>query len=151
MIEKMTHKESAKILTDHYVGHLAYLHGDTPYIVPITYYYDPSENAIFSYSSEGHKIKAMRANQTVAFQIENIESLNSWMSVLVHGTFEELNGSVAKMYLHKFAQHVKNLMARQKGIDTQSIDSFSSKINSGNIPIVYRINVQDIIGRQRTS
>lgn len=149
MIEKMTHKESAKILTDHYVGHLAYLHGETPYIVPITYYYDPIENAIFSYSGEGHKIKAMRTNQSVAFQTETIESLNNWMSVLVHGTFEELNGSAAKMYLHKLAQHVKNLTAKQKGVDIQSIDSFSSKMDSGAIPIVYRINIQDIIGRQR--
>lgn len=149
MIEKMTLKESTKILTYHYVGHLAYLQGKTPYIVPITYYYDPFDNAIFSYSSAGHKINAMRTNQSVAFQIEKIETLNSWMSVLVHGTFEELKGSAAKMYLHKFAQHVKALMAKQKGIDTQSINSFSSKINSGTTPIVYRINVQDIIGRQR--
>ena len=145
----MTHKDSVKILANHYIGHLAYTDGITPFIVPVTYFYDPSENSIFSYSSKGHKIKAMQTNQSVAFQVENIESLTSWMSVLVHGTFEELHGSIAKMSLHKFAQHVKNLLANQNGIDSQSIDSFSSKIDSGTIPIVYRINIQEIIGRQR--
>ena len=149
MLEKLVQKECVQILTNNYIGHLGYVQNNTPYVIPITYYYDPTENAIFSYSSEGHKVKAMRKNKTVALQVEAIKTLNNWMSVLAHGIFEEIQGSAAKMYLHRFAQNVKRTMADQEGINEQSIVSFSSKINSGTVPIIYRINVLEIIGRKK--
>jgi nitroimidazol reductase NimA-like FMN-containing flavoprotein (pyridoxamine 5'-phosphate oxidase superfamily) len=149
MSEKIDNKESLQILSNNYIGHLAYISNDAPYILPITYYYDPKENTILSYSSEGHKINAMRLNGAISIQIEEIESINSWKSVLIIGDFEELKGSEAKMHLHNFAQNVKNIISKKEAINPESINSFTSKLESDSIPIIYRINIQEIIGRKK--
>ena len=62
---------------------------------------------------------------------------------------EELKGSEAKMHLHNFAQNVKNIISKKEAINPESINSFTSKLESDSIPIIYRINIQEIIGRKK--
>ncbi|MFH4965205.1 pyridoxamine 5'-phosphate oxidase family protein [Gaetbulibacter sp. M235] len=149
MSEDMVKKDCIQVLNDNYIAHLGYIFNNVPFITPITYYYDQKENIIISYSDEGHKISAMRLNPFVAFQLEEINSINNWKSVLIVGEFEELKGSEAKMQLHKFAQNVKSLIAKKETKNPESINFFSSKLNTGNIPIVYRIKVNEILGKQQ--
>ena len=79
--------EHIEILSNNYVGNLAYISGASPYIVPMTYYHDSASNTITSYSSDGHKIAAMRKNPAVALIVNEITSVADWQSVQVHGTF----------------------------------------------------------------
>jgi len=79
-----------RILKDNYTGYLGFISQHIPHILPITYYYDESNNSIISYSTGGYKIDAMRENSTVSLQIEEVVSNYNWQSVLVFGTFEEL-------------------------------------------------------------
>lgn len=150
MSEKIARDEYIKILNNNYMARLAYIANNTPYIVPITYYYSEKENIIISYSNEGHKINAMRLNQSVSVQIDEIESLDRWKTLLLIGEFEELNGSEAKMYLHTFAQNVKKILAQNEAKNPEVINSFSNKVNSGTIPIIYRIKIQEVFGRKKT-
>jgi len=149
MSENMLKKDCIQVLNNNYIAHLGYIYNNTPFITPITYFYNSVENIIISYSDEGHKIEAMRLHPMVSFQIEEINSLNDWKSVLLIGEFEEINGSEAKMQLHKFAQNVKNLIAKKETKNPESINFFSSKLNTGKIPIVYRIKVHEILGKQQ--
>lgn len=150
MFENIAKKECIQILRNNYIGHIGFISNNTPFIIPITYYYDENENIIISYSGGGHKIDSMRLNNTVSFQVEDIKSLTNWKSVLLIGEFEELSGSIAKMHLHHFAQNVKNIMSEKEAIDPHQITSFSSKIDSGSIPIVYRIKINDVFGKQKS-
>lgn len=149
MFDKISNEESLQILKCNYIAHLAYISNNTPFILPITYYYDSKENTIISYSSEGHKINAMRINRAASVQVEEIESINNWKSVLLIGEFEEIKGSEAKMYLHNFAFNVKNVIAKKEAINLNAIRTFSSKLDSDTAPIIYRIRIQEIIGRKR--
>ncbi|MCF8274825.1 MAG: pyridoxamine 5'-phosphate oxidase family protein [Flavobacteriaceae bacterium] len=149
MSDSILKKDCIQILNNNYIAHLAYIHNNVPFILPITYYFDQKENIIISYSNEGHKINAMRLNPIVALQFEEINSINNWKSVQIIGEFEELNGSEAKMQLHKFAQNVKSIMAKKENINAELISSFSSKLNTGSIPIVYRIKIKEILGKQK--
>jgi len=149
MFEKIAKDEYLKMLSNNYIASLAYIADSTPYIVPITYYYNEKENIIISYSNEGHKINAMRLNNSVSIQLDEIESLDNWKTLLLIGEFEELNGSEAKMYLHSFAQNVKKLLAQQESKNPEVINSFSSKISSDSIPIIYRIKILDVITRKK--
>jgi nitroimidazol reductase NimA-like FMN-containing flavoprotein (pyridoxamine 5'-phosphate oxidase superfamily) len=148
MSREITKNEYLEILSKNYIGHLAYISNNSPFIVPLTYYFDQKENVIISYSNEGHKIEAMRLNSAVSMQIEEIESLNKWKSILIIGDFEELTGSQAKMYLHKFSENVKHLIAKKESKNPELIENFTSKLHLGSIPIVYRINIHEIIARQ---
>tara|TARA_R110002167_G_scaffold125448_17_gene305630 strand:+ start:1488 stop:1940 length:453 start_codon:yes stop_codon:yes gene_type:complete len=149
MIRDLTKEEGIDILDNNYIGHMAYVVGTSPFIVPITYYHDNASNSIISYSSEGHKIEAMRNNDLVTIEVDEISSVVDWQTVMVHGTFEELHGIDAKHMLHAFAQGVKNIILRKEGKEKHFISEFSSKLYSEGTPIVYRINIIEMIGKAR--
>lgn len=141
--------ENLEILSNNYIGSLAYLSRSNPHIVPMTYYYDKETHSITSYSSEGHKIAAMRKNNAVAFMVNEITSVADWQSVHVHGTFEELKGIDAKHMLHEFSEGVKGILSRTEGKDAEYISEFSAKIESEGTPIVFRIKINEITGKKR--
>ena len=151
MRRKLQKKECLSILNNNYIGHLAYISGASPFVLPITYYYDSTTNSITSYSSKGHKVKAMRKNPSVALGVDEIDSVKNWRSVMVHGTFEELEGIDAKHMLHEFSQGVKNLINRTAEKEAHFISEFSSKIYADDNPVVFRININEITGKLRDS
>ncbi len=149
MIKDLELSECLDLLRNNYIGRLAFVsHGD-PYIVPITYFHDSEEKNILSYAATGHKIEAMRRYGSVALQIDEIKSIQQWRSVQVHGKFEELHGSTAKKYLHRFVEGVQDTIIQKKGISPKFIQDFSSRLQKRGIPIVYRISINDINGKFR--
>ena len=141
-----------EVLKNNYIGRLGYIAENSPYIIPITYfYYDHANNSIICYSGEGHKITAMRKNNSVSMEVDEIKSANSWRSILVHGIFEEVDGINAKYLLHEFAEGVKNIIAKKEHILPHAISDFSSKMHQEKIPIVYRIKILEVTGKQRNT
>ncbi|MCM4166148.1 hypothetical protein KCTC52924_03069 [Arenibacter antarcticus] len=145
----LTINESTGILRNNYNGHLAYVFQGKPYVIPITYYFDPTENCIIGYTSEGHKIEAMRQNPSVSMVTEQVQSLANWKSVQIQGDFEELEGSFAKQKLHDFFEGVKNIIHRKENKEVKFINEFSSKSYTKGTPIVYQIRIQEITGKKR--
>ncbi len=75
-------------------GHLGCYGDARPYVVPINYAYDGQH--IYGYTREGMKLRLMRAHPTVCFQVDQIEDITDWQSVIAWGTFEELHGDDAE-------------------------------------------------------
>lgn len=151
MTKELTQKECLALLGRNYLGHLGYIAGKDPFVIPITYFHDAEEKSILSYSSNGHKIDSMRRYGRVSFQVEDISSIQDWESVLIHGTFEELTGSTAKKYLHKFAEGVQDTIELSNSEKPKFIGDFSSRLQEREMPIVFRINIKDITGKSRKS
>ncbi|WP_308992856.1 pyridoxamine 5'-phosphate oxidase family protein [Mariniflexile litorale] len=149
MIKTLNKKESTKILVSNYIGNLSYIYRDRPYIVPITYFYDKNNNAIIGYSAEGHKINAMRKNCNVSLGVSEVDSVNSWESVLAQGKFIEFSGSEAKAKLHIFSLGVKNLIINREHRKLDFISEFSSKSYKDDLPVVFQIKIEEITGRMR--
>lgn len=149
MTKKLEISECLKVLNSNFIGRLAYIFGDSPYVVPVTYFHDAEEKSILSYSTIGHKIKAMRKHEDVALQVDDIQSIQKWRSVLVHGQFEELEGSTAKKYLHRFAEGVQDTIVKSNGAKPKFIQDFTSRLQKGTIPIIYRIHISNITGKFR--
>ena len=149
MIKDLNTKEILRLLEDNYIGRLAFVLGESPFIIPITYYHDADENCIISYSAVGHKIEAMRKNNAVCLQVDQIVSIINWTSIVVHGNYEELMGSTAKKYLHRFAEGVKRTFIRKEGAEPKFIGDFSSRLDERGMPVVYRINITEIGGKYR--
>lgn len=139
--------ENIYVLKNNYIGYLSYIWKNTPFVIPISYYYNEVDNCIISYSGEGHKINAMRINDSVSIHIANIKSVNNWQSVLVHGKYEELLGTHAKQQLHKFSLGIKKVMFTKEGRFPSLITDFSNKISSKGDPIVFRIKVTEMTGK----
>jgi len=149
MVKDLELSECLKILGNHFIGRLSYIHGKSPYLVPVTYFHDNEENSIIRYSAQGHKLHAMRKRESVAFQVDNIESIQEWHSVQEHGWFEELNGSRAKKYLRRFAKGVQKTITSSKSAHPKFIQNFSNRLQNKNIPVVYRIHIADIMSKVR--
>lgn len=59
-----------------------------PYLVPLAYGYDGV--AIYAHSGEGRKIRLMRAEPLVTFEVDEAEAPDRWRSVIADGRYEEL-------------------------------------------------------------
>lgn len=151
MITNINKKDCLDILKNNYIGHLAYIYNNLPFVIPITYYYDKKKITVIGYTGEGHKTKALRVNNTIALEVVEIKSIDSWRSILIHGTFEELEGTDAKYGLHQFSLGVKKLIAEREQKKLNYIPQFSGKTSSEATPIVYRINIKKITGKERKS
>ena len=148
-MKELTQEECLALLAGNYIGRMAYISKGRAEIIPITYYFDPEQHAVISYSGEGTKIEAMRQNRSVSFQVDEINTLDQWRSVLLYGTYEELSGMDAKYQLHKFSEGVKKAILKKEKTNLQFISEFSSKADSNGTPIVYRIKITEVHGKQR--
>ncbi len=137
------------LLRNNYIGRLGYIINNEPEIVPVTFYFDEKQEAIISYSGFGQKVKSMRKNSMVSFQVDEIKSLRKWRSILLHGTFEELDQIDAKKALHIFSQGVRNIIQNKENEDLKYLTDFSSKAQNTNESIIYRIKVERITGKER--
>lgn len=146
-MKDLSKHESMHVLKTNYIGHLAFIWENQPYVLPITYYYSEADNCLISYSSEGHKMDAMRLNRSISLGVTEIDSVSNWKSILVYGTFQEVDGTHAKEQLHKFTTGVKRIMEVKEDKHPQKVNDFSNRTGSKSSPVIYRINVTDISGK----
>jgi nitroimidazol reductase NimA-like FMN-containing flavoprotein (pyridoxamine 5'-phosphate oxidase superfamily) len=149
MIITLNTSEMALILNTNYIGNLGYIYNNKPFIVPITYFYNEEQHNIICYSGNGHKTKALRKINTVSLCVSVIDSVNSWESVLVQGIYEEHTGSNAKAILHQFSLGVKKIISNQEQRNLDFINQFSSKVYDDDIPVVFTIKIEGVIGKRR--
>lgn len=149
MIKTLNQKEQLLLLENNYIGSLGYIDKGRPYVIPVTYFYNQEQNNIICYSGLGHKINALRKNNAASLSVSDIDSVNEWKSILVHGTYKEEFGSTARALLHQFSLGVKELILKREMRDLDFISQFSSKIYKDDIPVVFTISVEEITGRMR--
>ena len=150
MMKSLELEEIKYVLQSNFIGYLSYIFQNKPFVVPITYFYEEEKQIIICYSAEGHKISAMRKNPDVSLQVSNIQSVNDWKSVLVHGKFELHYGGDAKAYLHQFSLGVKDVITEKEHVRPDFISEFSSKIYKDDVPIVFLIRINEMTGKKRT-
>ncbi|HEX5025627.1 MAG TPA: pyridoxamine 5'-phosphate oxidase family protein [Agriterribacter sp.] len=91
MIGTLSLHETEEVLRQQVVGRIGCHADDTTYIVPISFVYD--DDNIYCHSKEGMKINLMRKNPKVCFQVENMQNMDHWQSVIAWGEFEELTST----------------------------------------------------------
>jgi nitroimidazol reductase NimA-like FMN-containing flavoprotein (pyridoxamine 5'-phosphate oxidase superfamily) len=111
------------------------------YVVPVSYVYDG--DAIYGRSADGLKIRMMRADPEVCFEVDNIDDMANWRSVIAWGTYEELEGDVAVAAM--------NLLSSRLGPLTSSETAGPvgrGKGHAGNaVDVAYRIRLTERTGR----
>jgi hypothetical protein len=63
------------------------------YVVPVTYVYDG--DSVYGHSVLGKKVRMMRLNPEVCFEVEDIVDMANWRTVIASGRYEELTGDLA--------------------------------------------------------
>lgn len=92
MVGVLTDKQIDHVLVSQIVGRLGTQMDDRIYIVPVSYVYH--EGYIYVRAKEGMKVEMMRQNPKVCFQVDAIDDMANWRSVIAWGEYEELDDIV---------------------------------------------------------
>ncbi|WP_206613691.1 pyridoxamine 5'-phosphate oxidase family protein [Mycolicibacterium elephantis] len=94
MLGTLAPDEIEELLSTEAVGRIGCIHEGRPYVVPVCYVYQ--DGAVYGHTTEGMKWQAMRAHPDVCFEVEHVDTLNDWRSVIAWGRVEELDGADAE-------------------------------------------------------
>jgi nitroimidazol reductase NimA-like FMN-containing flavoprotein (pyridoxamine 5'-phosphate oxidase superfamily) len=114
------------------------------YVVPITYASDGK--AIHAYSFDGLKLRMMRANPSVWFEVDRFNTFAGWESVVVQGRFEELAGEEARAARRLLIDTFQRLRMPWALVPPRAADEGWER-PWGQIPVVYRVVPLEMSGR----
>ena len=88
MLGQLTKDQIEHVLRTQMAGRIGCYAENEIYVVPVTYVYD--KGYIYAHSKEGRKVQMMRKNPNVCIQIDAMENMTNWRSVIIWGQYEEL-------------------------------------------------------------
>ena len=145
MIGELNYNQIKNVLSSQAVGRLGCSDGKQPYIIPVTYAYDGKH--IYGQVIEGTKLKLLRKNPKVCFEVDLITNMANWQSVLVYGVFEEVKNAEAKKAREFLFDRVFPLTTSSTvhpfGHDEKGKVNDDTRIK----PVMYRIKISKITGR----
>ena len=93
MLGKLTRAEINEVLRANTIGRIGVSVDGRTYVVPVTYVYDG--DAVYGHTRQGQKVRMMRKNPAVCFEVDEIRDMANWRCVIAQGTYEELSGDMA--------------------------------------------------------
>lgn len=144
MTGELNNEQIENVLQSQVHGMLSCVDGDKPYIVPLSYAYDGQ--FIYCQSKEGKKLRILRKNPNICFQVLIMSGMNNWKSVIVYGIFEELTTSNAiearKLLFDKILTLLTPSMVHQFGHSTGEIITDKNRIKD----VMFKINISEKTG-----
>jgi hypothetical protein len=141
MIAVLPDDEIERMLSQEFVGHVACSADGRPYVVPVAYAYH--DGCVYSHTTEGLKVRIMRRNPNVCFEVDRIQNEVNWRSVVARGTFEELRGEAAEDAMRLIL--LKFLPAKMRDPAAELPASRPGVLEKGSV--VYRIRLTERTGR----
>ena len=147
MFGTLSQDQINQILAFEAVGRIGCYSEGQIYIVPINYVYD--NESIYGHSTEGLKLRMMRANPAVCFEVDHVNTMTNWQSVIAWGTFEELSGEAAQQGMQLLLDRFHFLATGETGLSPSFPGGTSShRIDtSGRPAVIYRIRLTRKTGR----
>lgn len=146
MLGTLTKDQILHVLQSQVVGRLACCVDDELYIVPISYAYH--KDFIYAHSKEGLKVQMMRRNPKVCFQVDSIENMANWRSVILWGEYEELKTEKdQKAGLKILADRLVPYLTSETVRPSQHLSSPPAIIEKDLKAAVYRIRITKSSGR----
>ncbi|MFZ2174081.1 MAG: pyridoxamine 5'-phosphate oxidase family protein [Rhodococcus sp. (in: high G+C Gram-positive bacteria)] len=109
MLGALNQQQIEQVLRSEVIGRIGCVAEGRVYVVPITYAYDGTY--VYGHSADGAKLRAMRADPHVCFEVERVENLANWQSVIAWGEFEELEGEASEAGMRVLLDRLMPLMA----------------------------------------
>ncbi len=147
MLGTLTEAQIDRLLRAESVGRLGCHAGGRTYVVPVTFVYDGA--AIYGHTGDGMKVRMLRENPEVCFEVDSLESLANWQSVIVWGRFEELRGTAAAHAMGLLMDRLLPLVTSETAVPSHGLDP--SAVHradvTGRHAVVYRIVIGERSGR----
>ncbi len=145
MLGALSSHEVEHLLASAWVARLG-LHADgLTYVVPISYAYDG--HAVYAHSNEGLKLRLLHANPSVCVEVDEVDGLFNWKSVIAWGRFEELHGDAAREAMHLIMRRFAAPVAEQGSVPTHWRPSPEEADESTPCAVAYKIVLERKTGR----
>jgi len=139
-IRKLSRDECVAILGRNHVGRIAYAWENHVDIEPLHYVYH--DGWLYGRTSHGAKLEATGTTWApVAFEVDEVEELFSWRSVVVHGGFYTLADDGVQVHADEWRRGVELLRTLLPETLTDA-DPVAFRT------VVFRMAVQEVTGRE---
>ena len=111
MLGILDQEQIDRVLSGGTVGRIGVHAEGRTYVVPTTYVFDG--DSVYCHSAVGQKVRMMRANPDVCFQVDEIDNMANWRSVIAWGRYEELKGELATAAMNLLVSRLSPLTASE--------------------------------------
>ena len=108
MLGELNPQQVEDVLHGEVIARLGCLSDGRVYVVPVTYVYDGTY--VWGHAMDGAKLKAMRAHPEVCVEVEHVDDMSNWRSVIAWGTFEECQGEDWDTGMALLVEHIMPLL-----------------------------------------
>lgn len=145
MLGDLKHSQIEILIQSQVVGRIGCYSKGLVYVVPVTYAYDGTY--LYGHTKEGMKIDIMRENPEVCFEIDIIDDMSNWRSVIAWGKYEELKDPKDReMGMQKLIDRINPIMTGETTVH-HSLKNSHNKFNEAMQGVVYRIKLIKKTGR----
>jgi len=144
MLGSLTKNQCERVLLSELVGRIGCHVSGKMYIVPLSYVFE--KGYLYAHAKEGLKITMMRKNPNVCFQVDQIDDMAHWRSVVIWGKFEEITTPAAQdktLELLDDRFKVYNTSESVKPV----FNTTGQELLKEKKPVLFRIAVDEMTGR----
>jgi uncharacterized protein len=147
MIGHLTDSEIEQLLQSESVGRIGCWADGRVYVVPVTYAF--AHGDVYGHSSVGMKVRMMRANPRVCFEVDRVVSQSNWQSVIAWGAYEELQGDDALVGVERLLARLGPLVLGAAGLPAEKVSAPLVTLAHAILQhgVVYRIRLTERTGR----
>jgi len=146
MITELSREQIDEVLRGALYARLGCHADGRTYVVPISF---ALENDHFvGMTTTGMKVEMMRRNPEVCLCVDEIKDLTHWTSVILWGTFEEVEGveaaKLSGLLIDKYGpifEEMRSPARRGRNVTPDRLDGHNAP------PVVYRIRITERTGR----
>ena len=147
MIGKLNKEDIEEFLKENVLGRIGCHDKGKTFVVPVSYVYDGKY--IIVHSVEGTKIRMMRKNPNICFEVDEMKSSTNWKSVIVWGIYQELTDERDRYYAMKlFVERMMKLKVSSTATPLKISEQRVHPHKPGSVrPVIYRILLEEKTGR----
>jgi uncharacterized protein len=145
MLGELNEEQIENVLRKNVIGRIGCYADEKIYVVPVTYLY--VDGCLLGHTIIGLKTRMLKKNPKCCFEVDSMQDMANWQSVIAWGTFEELGGDEAKSVMQKLLTHFMPLMTSQSSQPTHGLDQVKQMEALHLKAIVYRIKIEKKTGR----
>jgi nitroimidazol reductase NimA-like FMN-containing flavoprotein (pyridoxamine 5'-phosphate oxidase superfamily) len=108
MLGELSDSQIEDLLRTEVIARIGCLREGRVYVVPVSYVYDGT--FVWGHGMDGAKLRAMRAHPEVCVEVEHVDDLSNWRSVIAWGTFEECHGTDRDSGMALLMEHIMPLL-----------------------------------------
>jgi nitroimidazol reductase NimA-like FMN-containing flavoprotein (pyridoxamine 5'-phosphate oxidase superfamily) len=145
MIATLSSGQIEQLLHEQVVGRIGCHADGRTYVVPTTYAY--RDGAIVCHTGDGLKVRMMRENPEVCFEVEDLRHLPRWSSVIAFGRYEELEGEDADRAMKQLEERLAATPPSLASMPWQGAGIADAVRRTSRSDVMFRIVIKEKTGR----